>query len=392
MNRCKYYDCGYCYAPDDVETSASSQSACFDPDYCPYLKSQTNEIMKNDEILKALDVKIKLSEESLMYLRQCKSGLEGVIRNHSKPDPVQYEKPMNDKEQIKIQIKKLQEELYQLEEIEKESQMILKNSGSNCDVVYYNQKYYYRMGFSATGCSWWKREIGGCNLYLVDDPETKTKLEQLYEDMILDTAGVVETEQGTWNYDPDAKFRKQEEPEEQKENEWKSVALRFGEKLVSVGPCGYYDFTPDDWYEWAVNTYEKLADDWLNLLKKEKQVKKLQDKEWEVKVETDYLTGKPRHKTRIVDKDGNDCKPEPLTTEELLSPNPSILEQLEGAKTDVEKAYKRIFGYYPNDNSDKVSWIAFQKGYEEGKHHLPTTQEQYLEKLQRLNKELGNNL
>ena len=40
MNSCKYWDCGWCYAPDDVETSASSQSACFDPDYCPYLKSQ----------------------------------------------------------------------------------------------------------------------------------------------------------------------------------------------------------------------------------------------------------------------------------------------------------------------------------------------------------------
>lgn len=34
---CKYWDCGWCYAPDDVETSASSQSACFDYEFCPYL-------------------------------------------------------------------------------------------------------------------------------------------------------------------------------------------------------------------------------------------------------------------------------------------------------------------------------------------------------------------
>lgn len=36
---CEYWDCGWCYAPDDVETSASSQSACFDYEFCPYLKT-----------------------------------------------------------------------------------------------------------------------------------------------------------------------------------------------------------------------------------------------------------------------------------------------------------------------------------------------------------------
>lgn len=62
---------------------------------------------------------------------------------------------------------------------------------------------------------------------------------------------------------------------------WKSVALRFGEKLSDIGPCGYYEFSPDEWFEWVVNTYEKLADDWLILLKKEKLKK---EKEWTYKV------------------------------------------------------------------------------------------------------------
>jgi hypothetical protein len=95
-----------------------------------------------------------------------------------------------------------------------------------------------------------------------------------------------ENEQGTWNYDPDAKFRKQEEVKKLQEkewkvdvktewhhNEWKSVALHFGEELVSISPYGYYDFTPDEWLEWVINTYEKLCDDTVNLLK-QKKVKK----------------------------------------------------------------------------------------------------------------------
>ena len=36
-NTCKYWDCGWCYALDNVETNADSQSACVNPSVCPYL-------------------------------------------------------------------------------------------------------------------------------------------------------------------------------------------------------------------------------------------------------------------------------------------------------------------------------------------------------------------
>ncbi len=36
-NTCKYWDCGWCYALDNVETNADSQSACVNPPVCPYL-------------------------------------------------------------------------------------------------------------------------------------------------------------------------------------------------------------------------------------------------------------------------------------------------------------------------------------------------------------------
>ena len=120
-------------------------------------------------------------------------------------------------QQLKEDISILQEKLRKLE-AQQEPKMTLKYSG-DIDVVSYKHKYYYRMGVPATGLYWWSRELGSSALYLVQDQETKSKLEQLYEDMILDTGGVVEPEQGTWNYDP-AKFREQEEVEKLQEKDW----------------------------------------------------------------------------------------------------------------------------------------------------------------------------
>ena len=34
-------------------------------------------------------------------------------------------------------------------------------------------------------------------------------------------------------------------------NEWQNVALKLGELLSSQGPEGYYNFTPDQWFEWV---------------------------------------------------------------------------------------------------------------------------------------------
>jgi hypothetical protein len=174
MTTCKYYDCGFCYAPDDVETSASPQSACFDPDYCLYLKSQ-----------------------------------------------------MTEKEKIEGEIKILQKKLALLEELEK--------TKSPCEEAY-------------------KRVYGA---YRITD----------IADTSWDSDGWFYFEAGYNAAQEDYKVREYQKP---KDNEWKSVALRFGEKLVSVGPCGYYEFSAEEWYDWVVNTYEKLADDWLSLLKKEK--------------------------------------------------------------------------------------------------------------------------
>lgn len=44
--------------------------------------------------------------------------------------------------------------------------------------------------------------------------------------------------------------------------------------------------------------------------------KSKEPEKWDIKVETDYLTGKARHKWNIVDKDGNDYKPTPQEPED----------------------------------------------------------------------------
>jgi len=44
--KCKYWDCGWCYAPENVKTNAT-QGGCFEPEYCPYTKQMTEEQLLN---------------------------------------------------------------------------------------------------------------------------------------------------------------------------------------------------------------------------------------------------------------------------------------------------------------------------------------------------------
>ena len=78
-------------------------------------------------------------------------------------------------------------------------------------------------------------------------------------------------------------YNASQEPED---NEWKTVALGFGENLSAIGPCGYYDFTPVEWYDWVVDIYENTANEYLKLLEKERARAKTQEPEkqqkWDV--------------------------------------------------------------------------------------------------------------
>ena len=74
-------------------------------------------------------------------------------------------------------------------------------------------------------------------------------------------------------------------------SEWKNAALLFGEELVSIIPCGYYDMTAEEWVKWAKGAYEKNSDDLLKLVREKQRkcealVDKLQEKNWNVDVKT----------------------------------------------------------------------------------------------------------
>ena len=38
--------------------------------------------------------------------------------------------------------------------------------------------------------------------------------------------------------------------------QWHKAAIRFGEKLASVGPVGYYEMDAKEWLDWAMSTVQ----------------------------------------------------------------------------------------------------------------------------------------
>ena len=40
--------------------------------------------------------------------------------------------------------------------------------------------------------------------------------------------------------------------DEKQKQAWRNAALRLGEELSSVGPDGYYNMTPEQWLDWAL--------------------------------------------------------------------------------------------------------------------------------------------
>lgn len=163
-----------------------------------------------------------------------------------------------DIQKTESEIKVLQAKLELLKEIEKhksQPKMHLENEGK-FDLISYNNEIYYRLEYP-TAILWYKRKFNTV-LELITDLENHRLLE------------------GVWYND--VKYQTDDEDIVLKSNEdivWKNVALSFGETLADVGPCGYYEMSPDEWLKWAKETYEKLADEWIQMLNSERTKLKL---------------------------------------------------------------------------------------------------------------------
>jgi hypothetical protein len=96
---------------------------------------------------------------------------------------------------------------------------------------------------------------------LEEQQRTKTHCEEAYKDWWGEYPGTENwTSDATrWQgfqagYDAAYEEKVSQEPEE---NEWKSVALRFGEKMSGYLSHNYYELSPASWFRWAVVTYGK---------------------------------------------------------------------------------------------------------------------------------------
>ena len=147
---------------------------------------------------------------------------------------------MTEIEKVKAEIKVLEKKLALLEEIEKQPQMNLQQEGEYA-VVSYHDKVYYRLESNVTFSWYIKKGVSVTHpvptLVMVVDAETERLLEGIYYNHI--------------------QVKKEKVVEEQEDNEWKSVALRFGEKLSGYLSDGYYELSPNAWFRWAVFTYGK---------------------------------------------------------------------------------------------------------------------------------------
>ena len=93
MTRCKYWDSGFCYAPDYLKTNAV-QGGCFEPEHCPTFRNSApvqyeTPMTKNEEEIEKVKAEIKVLEKKLSLLEEaektktpCEEAYKRVYGNY----------------------------------------------------------------------------------------------------------------------------------------------------------------------------------------------------------------------------------------------------------------------------------------------------------------------
>jgi hypothetical protein len=228
MNSCKYYDCGWCYAPDDVETSASSQSACLDPDYCPYLKSQMTKEETLECEIKEYTLEIEQKAKEIGNLKDILDRKEQELKQMKETDISTVLIEGDTATIMGVKYKRIEEPKSPVEEAYKKVYGAYPPTTPSVSNFEDTRWSVFQAGYNASKVSETPQE----------PEDNEWTIEKLQEK----------------NWYVDAKtLLKSKEPEE---NDWKTVALLFGKKLPVIPPYGYDELSPNGWYMWVVFNYD----------------------------------------------------------------------------------------------------------------------------------------
>lgn len=263
---CKYWDCGWCYAPDGVENN-SFYGECNLPEECPYLKSQMNDADAESLFGKTLrvynEVKPRITraevidENGRSYVNWCDDNDvtfsvqdEGqtlkVFVTKVKPEPnledwlgpePPEEPEMTEIEKTKREIETLQTKLKILERQE--------TTSTPCEKAYRDAYGTYPvtgMDASTWHVTTWRAFQKGYDAGLTH--KALKRGQKIHKEM-EEAVNKLE-EEGTWNYNPDKKF---DTTEDMIDGLMKDPPdfLKF-----SLGPTLYEVI--EDWYFYTTDT------------------------------------------------------------------------------------------------------------------------------------------
>jgi molybdopterin converting factor small subunit len=91
---CKYWDCGWCYAPEDVEHN-SKNGSCNEPEYCSYNKENKTLMTEKEHLeceIKDLELEIEERNKSIQNLKNLQEQRKQKLEELQRQKPITLER------------------------------------------------------------------------------------------------------------------------------------------------------------------------------------------------------------------------------------------------------------------------------------------------------------